>query len=130
MQRDPSCTKTKKWSSGPVKVNFHKNIKTMQNRKFKIDPLAPVSAIERHLMAKGYGRQITETSGSGSEDINSDTDEEGAESHAVSVFRFSCLNSLSVELELILIFSLLSRDSFVGNDWSNCQSTEKRYLQI
>ena len=76
-----------------MKVNLNKNIKTMQDRKFKIDPLAPVSAIERHLMAKGYGRQITETSGSGSEDINSDTDEEGAESHAVSVCIFSCLYS-------------------------------------
>ena len=55
LQKDPSCSKTKQWTSGPV----------------KIDPLAPVSAIERHLVMKGYGFSITEARNSDSDENDS-----------------------------------------------------------
>ena len=57
LQKDPSCPKTKQWTSGPV----------------KIDPLAPVSAIERHLVRKGYGFSVSEVRNSESEENESGT---------------------------------------------------------
>ena len=41
----------------------------------KIEPLAPVSAIERHLVMKGFGQPQTESS-SGPEDNMSDSDDD------------------------------------------------------
>jgi len=55
LQKDPSCSKTKQWTSGPV----------------KIDPLAPVSAIERHLVMKGYGFSVSEARNSDSDENDS-----------------------------------------------------------
>ncbi|CAG5104741.1 Oidioi.mRNA.OKI2018_I69.chr1.g1498.t1.cds [Oikopleura dioica] len=60
LQKDPSCPKTKQWTSGPV----------------KIDPLAPVSAIERHLVMKGFGFSVTEVRNSDSEENDSESDDE------------------------------------------------------
>ena len=72
LQRDPSCTKTKNWTNGLVKVI---KILELSNRTFQIEPLAPVSAIERHLVMKGFGQPQTENS-SGPEDNMSDSDDE------------------------------------------------------
>jgi len=60
LQKDPSCSKTKQWTSGPV----------------KIDPLAPVSAIERHLVMKGYGFSVSEARNSDSDENDSDSEDD------------------------------------------------------
>ncbi|CAK8697801.1 unnamed protein product [Clavelina lepadiformis] len=43
LQRHPDCSKSKQWHGGPVRV----------------DPLALVQAIERYLIARGYGTDVT-----------------------------------------------------------------------
>jgi len=43
LKRHPDCTNLRQWKRGPV----------------KIDPLAQISAVERYLVLKGFGRVIT-----------------------------------------------------------------------
>lgn len=56
--RHPSATNLRQWKRGPV----------------KIDPLALVSAIERYMLMKGYGRVRGQEDGDQSSD-----DDEGSE---------------------------------------------------
>lgn len=43
LKRHPDCTNLRQWKRGPV----------------KIDPLAQISAVERYLVLKGFGRMMT-----------------------------------------------------------------------
>ena len=83
LQRDPSCPKTKNWTSGPVKVSLTFPFANKDNTFFKIEPLAQVSAIERYLVLKGFGQPATENNGSGAEDNISDTDDESMDGASV-----------------------------------------------
>ena len=58
LQRHKDCKNLKQWRGGAV----------------KIDPLAMVSAIERYLVVRGYGRIKESTDDAGSDDDNSDED--------------------------------------------------------
>ncbi|XP_025829823.1 E3 ubiquitin-protein ligase TRIP12 isoform X2 [Agrilus planipennis] len=58
LQRHPDCTNLKQWKGGTV----------------KIDPLALVQAIERYLVARGYGRIRDKDSAADSDDGDSDDD--------------------------------------------------------
>ena len=85
LQRDPSCPKTKNWTSGPVKVSSTFEYFGLI-LSFQIEPLAQVSAIERYLVLKGFGQPATENNGSGAEDNISDTDDESMDGASVSNF--------------------------------------------
>nr|CAB3267252.1 E3 ubiquitin-protein ligase TRIP12 [Phallusia mammillata] len=53
LQRHPDCSKSKQWHGGPVRV----------------DPLALVQAIERYLIARGYGNTPTDSDQSERRDV-------------------------------------------------------------
>ena len=88
--------------------------------KFQIDPLAHVSAIERHLVAKGYGFPLNDNaSGSGSEDINSDTDDEATpDTHTVSftipVFNFFKKIVFGMKLEEFFVINIILQNGVSG----------------
>ena len=63
------------WSRWATFLDHWKREDFWCNFRFQIEPLAPVSAIERHLVMKGFGQPQTENS-SGPEDNMSDSDDE------------------------------------------------------
>ena len=92
----------------------------------KIDPLAHVSAIERHLVAKGYGLPVNETSGSGSEDMNSDTDDETPETHAVTNWQ----SRVKFQVEFLGVFVRIGAWATIGRAFNKWQDAPAKHHHL